>query len=214
MSKQITIPTLKRLPNYYHIVCQRLDAGEKYISSPTISKLLGIDDSQVRKDIAATGYVGKPKVGFELKELKEHLEGFLGFNNPRDAFLIGAGNLGIALAKYEGFKKYGLNIVALFDNDPHKVGISFGTKEVLHISKLPNLVNRMNIQIAILTVPPQYAQEMSDFLVAAGIKAIWNFAPVTLNAPEDVLIWNEDLAASYITFSQVLSDKTVVIKDS
>src|SRR3989339_1539234 len=197
MSKQISAPTLRRLPNYYNIICQAMEAGEKYISSATIAKMLDIDDTQVRKDIAATGYVGKPKVGFDLREFKIHLEEFLGFNHTKEAFLIGAGNLGIALAKYEGFKKYGLDILALFDADPHKIGLKIGKKEVFSLANLPEMIQKLNIQIAILAVPADVAQEVTDFLVNAGIKAIWNFAPANLKVPDDVLISNQDLAASF-----------------
>lgn len=207
MNKQVSIPTLRRLPNYYHILCKEYESGTKYISSGTIAKMLDIDDTQVRKDIAATGYVGKPKVGFDVADFKVHLEKFLGFNNTKEAFLIGAGNLGTALAKYEGFKKYGLEILALFDSDHNKTGGKIWNKEVFHISKLPDLAARMNIQIAILTVPAEPAQEIANFLIESGIKAIWNFAPANLKAPDDVIVWNQDLAASFITLSQLLAEK-------
>lgn len=210
MSKQISIPTLKRLPSYYNIICQALDKGDKYISSATIAKMLYIDDTQVRKDIAATGYVGKPKVGFDVVEFKLHLEEFLGFNNTREAFLVGAGNLGVALSKYDGFRTYGLEILALFDNDPLKVGIKFGNKEVFPISKLPDLVQRMKVQMVILAVPVEFAQTVTNFLVDAGIKAIWNFTPATLNVPTDVLVQNQDLASSFVTFSLLLAEKQKV----
>lgn len=207
MNKQISTPALKRLPNYYYILCQAIESGEKYISSATIAKLLDIDDTQVRKDIAATGYVGKPKVGFDIKDFKTHLENFLGLNNTKEAFLIGAGNLGIAFAKYEGFEKYGLRIRALFDEDIHKIGTKVGNKEIFHISKLPDLVKRMNVSIAILTVPAPKAQEVTDFLIDAGIKAIWNFAPAHLQVPEGVIISNQDLASSFLTLSLMLSGR-------
>jgi len=207
MRKEVSIPTLRRLPNYYHIVCQALEAGDEYISSKTIARLLDIDDTQVRKDIASVGYVGKPKFGFEVSDFKKHLESFLGFNNTKEAFLIGAGNLGVALAKYDGFKKYGLDILALFDSDPIKVGLSVGNKEVFALAKLPDLAKRMNIQIAIITVPSEFAQGVTDFLVKSGIKAIWNFAPANLSAPDDIFIWNQDLAANFVTFAQLFNKK-------
>ena len=204
MNKHISTPTLKRLPNYYHIICQALESGEKYISSATIAKVLDIDDTQVRKDIAATGYVGKPKVGFDVKEFKAHLEHYLGFNKTKQAFLIGAGNLGIALAKYDGFKKYGLEILALFDSDPLKIGISIANKKIFPLSELPNMASSMNVQLAILAVPGEVAQKVADFLVKSGIKAIWNFAPASLNMPEGVIVSNQDLAANFVTFSLML----------
>jgi redox-sensing transcriptional repressor len=205
MSKQISLPTLKRLPNYYYILCQAVESGEKYISSATMSKLLDIDDTQVRKDIAATGYVGKPKVGFDINDFKSHLECFLGLNESKEAFLIGAGNLGMAFARYEGFKKYGLKITALFDVDIHKIGSRVANKEIFHISKLPDLVNRMNVDIAILTVPAIQAQTIADVLVECGIKAIWNFAPAAISVPEGIIVSNQDLASSFVTLSLMIA---------
>jgi len=205
MRKQISIPTLRRLPNYYYILCHAKVSGKKYISSAAIAKLLDINDTQVRKDIAATGYVGKPKVGFNIKEFIIHLENFLGLNDAKEAFLIGAGNLGSAFARYEGFKKFGLNITALFDEDINKIGTKVGTKKILDISELPDLAKKRNVQIAILAVPASKAQNVTDFLIEAGIKAIWNFAPTNLVVPDGILISNQDLASSFITFSLMIA---------
>lgn len=208
MEKNISIPALRRLPSYYNIVCLALDAGDKYISSATIAKQLDIDDTQVRKDIASIGYVGKPKVGFDVNDFKNHLENYLGFNKQRKAVLIGAGNLGIALARYDGFQKYGLNIDALFDNDPLKIGIKILDKEVFSISYLPEYLKQNDISIAILALPGAYAQEVADFIIEAGIKAIWSFAPTSLIVPNDVVIETQDLAASFITFAQLVDQKS------
>lgn len=203
-TKQIPIPTLRRLPNYYNILCSMLVENQKFVSSAKIALSLDIDDTQVRKDISATGYVGKPKVGFDVKELKEHLELFLGFKNLKPAFLIGAGNLGIALAKYDGFKKYGLHIAAIFDSNPDKIGIKISNKDVYSMSLLPQMIKEHNVKMAILTIPGEYAQDVTNFIVDAGIKAIWNFAPATLKVPEGIHICNQDLAASFITLSLML----------
>ena len=204
--KKLTIPTLKRLPLYYNIAIKALAGGESYISSAFIAEKLDIDATQVRKDIAAIGYVGKPKVGFDAKEFSSHLENFLGFSKKRNIILIGAGNLGIALAKYDGFTQYGLQMKAIFDKDPHKIGMQISGKEVISMAKMKNYIKENNIQIAILTLPSQFAQEVADELVACDIKAIWNFAPVNLDLPKDVICWNQDLAASFITFVQLLND--------
>lgn len=202
--KKLTIPTLRRLPLYYNIAIKALEEGEEHISSAFIAKKLGIDATQVRKDIAAIGYVGKPKLGLETKEFSKHLKDFLGFKKERNIILVGAGNLGIALAKYDGFKQYGLKIKALFDNDPHKIGMQISDKEVLGMNSLQNYAKDNNVEIAIMAVPEQFAQTTADELCDAGIKAIWNFAPVNLNLPKDVISWNQDLAASFITFLQLM----------
>jgi redox-sensing transcriptional repressor len=208
-NKQIPVPTLRRLPNYYNIICEALNDGQKFISSAKIANALAIDDTQVRKDIATTGYVGKPKIGFDVKDFKEHLENFLGFKTFKPAFLIGAGNLGIALAKYDGFKKYGLEIVGIFDTDPQKISLKISNKEVYPIAMLPELIKKQNVRMAILCIPQEYAQSTTDFIVEAGIKAIWNFAPATLKVPEGIHICNQDLAASFIALSLMLEEENL-----
>lgn len=201
------LPTLRRLPYYYNILCSFEKSGFKYVSSAMIAKQLGIDDTQVRKDIASTGYIGKPKVGFNTTEFKEHLETFLGMNNIKEAYLIGIGNLGVALAQYGGFEQYGLSIVSLFDNDPNKIGQKISNKEIYSILKLESQLKKKPVKIAILTVNSENAQDICNILVKHGIKAIWNFAPVNLEVPDDVFVWNEHLAASFIILSQFISKK-------
>ena len=118
-----------------------------------------------------------------------------------DAFIIGAGNLGSALVKYDSFSNYGLNILAMFDNDPLKVGMSINNKEVYHIGKLENLVKTLNVDIAILTVPRQFAQDTALYLANSGIKYIWNFVPCILEVPSDVKVWNENLIGNFLQFT-------------
>lgn len=201
MNKKLPLPVLKRLPRYYSIVCEYKKEGKTYIKSPEIAKKLDIDETQVRKDFALINHSGKPKVGFNVSDLKKHLENFLDLKNIKDSFLIGTGNLGLAIAKYSGFEKYGLNITALFDNDPHKVGIKIGNKEVFHVSKLPDLVEERRVKILILAVPAGEAQKMADIAIKSGVKAIWNFAPINIDVPRDVLVINQDLAADFMVLS-------------
>lgn len=205
---QIPLPTLRRLPYYYNILCSYEKSNFKYISSAMIAKQMGIDDTQVRKDIASTGYIGKPKVGFNTTEFKEHLEIFLGMKDTKEAVLIGAGNLGLALAKYNGFQQYGLKISALFDIEESKIGNKVGNLEISSISTLETYLKKHNIKIAILTLHGDNAQDTCSLLVKNGIKAIWNYTAVFLNVPEDVFVWNENLAASFILLSQFISKET------
>ena len=125
----------------------------------------------------------------------------MGFKQKRDAFIIGAGNLGSALAKYDSFKDYSLNILAMFDNDPKKIGTIINGKEVFEISKLADLVKSLRVDIAILTVPKSSAQEIADYLVSVGIKYIWNFTPCILDVPKSVKVWNENLIGSFLQFT-------------
>lgn len=199
--KKFSDKVINRLTLYHCILTDYIVQNIEFISSPQISNLLNIDDSQVRKDISLLNNVGKCRVGYIVKDLKKNIEKTLGFEKPKDAFIIGAGNLGSALAKYDNFTNYGLNVLALFDNDTLKVGIKVNDKEVFHISKLPNLAERLNVEIAIMTVPREFAQKTADYLVQSNIKYIWNFTPTVLSVPKDVQVWNENLMGNFLQFT-------------
>lgn len=201
MDKKISDKVINRLTLYHCILDDYIDQNIEFISSKQIAGLLKIDDSQVRKDINLLNNSGKSRVGYIVKELKKSIEVTLGFAKTKNAFIVGAGNLGMALAKYDNFANYGLNIVALFDNDKKKIGGTVNHKVILDISKLPNLSRKSNVDIAILTVPRKYAQLTADFLVKANIKHIWNFTPAVLDVPEDVQVWNENLMGNFLQFS-------------
>lgn len=201
MDKKISDKVINRLTLYHCILQDYISSGEKFISSGQIASLLNIDDSQVRKDISVLNNSGKSRIGYIVEELKISIERTLGFSKKKKAFIIGAGNLGMALAKYDNFTNYGLNIIALFDNDKNKIGTTVNNRLILDISKLPNLARKNNIDIAILTVPGKYAQKTADFLVASDIKYIWNFAPTVLSVPKDVQVWNENLMGNFLQFT-------------
>jgi redox-sensing transcriptional repressor len=201
----VSQPTVRRLPLYLRILKQAEDAGKENISSTYIAKELKLESIQVRKDLASMGITGQPGIGFTVKSLIRAIEHFLGWDNPTDAFVVGAGNLGAALAGYEGFGEYNLNIIAAFDIDPAKVGSEISGKKVFHIAKLAEHIQRMHIKIAILTLPSAAAQQITNIMVEAGIKAIWNFTSLKLNVPEDVFVERIDLAASLAVLSNKIS---------
>lgn len=201
MNKRFSEKVINRLTLYHCILTDYIQKNIEFISSPQIASLLKIDDSQVRKDISLLNNVGKCRVGYIAKELKKSIEKTLGFAKPKDAFIIGAGNLGSALAKYDNFTNYGLNVLALFDNDTLKVDVKVNDKQVFHISKLPNLAQRLSVEIAILTVPREHAQKTADFLIQSNIKYIWNFTPTVLSVPDDVQVWNENLMGNFLQFT-------------
>ncbi len=201
MDKKISDKVINRLTLYHCILDDYITDNIEFISSKQIAALLKVDDSQVRKDISLLNNSGKCRVGYIVKELKKSIEATLGFSKTKNAFIVGAGNLGMALAKYDNFTNYGLNIVALFDNDRNKIGTTVNHKVILDITKLPNLSRKSNIDIAILTVPKKYAQSMADYLVKAEIKHIWNFTPAVLAVPDDVQVWNENLMGNFLQFS-------------
>jgi len=204
--KTIPEPVLRRLPVYYQYL-RKIDcsvSGE-YISCARIAGDLNAVAIQVRKDFEYTGAAGKPKVGYRVAELIKAIEIFLGWNNTTDAYLVGAGNLGSALLGYQGFQDYGLNIVAAFDSSPDKIRSDIHGKKVLPVKKLPEMIKRMGVKIGILTAPPSCAQELTDVMVDAGIKAIWNFAPIKISAPPEIIIQHENLASSLAVLSKRLA---------
>jgi redox-sensing transcriptional repressor len=200
-------PTLRRLPLYHRFLKDLAERGHERVSCTEIGLELALEPTQVRKDLEFAGVAGKPRVGYPLNALIEGIENFLGWKNVNEAFLVGAGNLGAALMGYPRFSDYGLNIIAAFDSDPNKVGHSIHGKEVLPLSKLPNLAQRMHILIGIITVPDKAAQQVADLMVAGGILAIWNFAPAQLRVPEHVIVHNENLYCSLASLSQKLAKK-------
>lgn len=205
-NSNISKATLHRLPTYLRYLYQLDKTGVATVSSTTIANGLNLNPVQVRKDIALVASVaGKPKTGYVTKELIADLESFLGYNNTHDAVLVGVGGLGRAFLGYGGFSKYGLNIVAAFDSDPALVDTKINGKPVYDAAQLKKVVERLNIRIGIITVPSHAAQDVADKMIAAGIKAIWNFASVHLNLPADIAFKNEDLAASLALLSMRLN---------
>ena len=205
MKKQISDKVINRLTLYHCILNDYINKGEEYISSGQIASLLKIDDSQVRKDINMLNNSGQSRVGYIVKELKKSIETNLGFSKNKKAYIVGAGNLGMALAKYDNFANYGLNIVCLFDNDSDKIGKEINNKKILDIKELPRYVWQHYIDIAILTVPAPYAQTTANFLVNAGIKYIWNFTPTVLDVPDEVQVRNENLMGNFLQFTYDLN---------
>jgi len=198
-------PTLRRLPLYHRFL--KLLPMEQAVSCTRIGAELGLDPTQVRKDVEFTGIVGRPKVGYLVFDLVKAIERFLGWDNLSEAFLVGAGSLGAALLGYGKFEAYGMKIVAAFDADEHKVGTQVHGKLVLSMGELVDLAERMHVPIGIITVPAAVAQEVAEMMVAGGMQAIWNFAPVQLNVPKDVIVRNEDLYCSLAALSQKLAQK-------
>ncbi|HOJ48299.1 MAG TPA: redox-sensing transcriptional repressor Rex [Bacillota bacterium] len=199
----ISKSTLQRLPLYLNYL---KSVRDKYvnISATIIADALKLNDVQVRKDLASVSSSGKPKVGYVTEDLIKELEDFLGYNTVNNAIIVGAGKLGKALMGYSGFKEYGLNILMAFDSDPKVIDEA---ERIMPIEKLPEFCRKMNIKIGIITVPAQNAQEVCDLLVESGVLAIWNFAPVHLRVPEDILVQNENMAAALAVLSNHLAEK-------
>lgn len=204
--KAIPEPTLRRLPIYYQYLKQiQAEKKHEHISCTQIGSELNILPIQVRKDLAITEASGKPKLGYRVNHLLSNIEDFLGWNNTTDAYLVGVGHLGSALLGYQGFKEYGLNIIAGFDSDEAKTGIEIHGKMVFPVKKLPDMIKRMGIKIGILTVPSYCAQDLANLMVDAGIHAIWNFSPVKIMVPDEIIVQHENLASSLVVLSKKLA---------
>jgi redox-sensing transcriptional repressor len=204
--RTITVPkfTLKRLPHYYRFICDCLDKDLKYISSEEIAKAVQVNAVQIRRDMMLFDASGIPGVGYSVLELKSKLEEILGLKNVNEAVLIGVGRLGRAIIDYPGFERYGLNIVAIFDADPVVIGAKINGREVFPVQDLSHIIKRLHIKVGIITVPVEWAQSVADTMVKSGVKAIWNFAPVTIDVPGEVVVRNEDLAAGLATLFHYL----------
>ena len=198
--------TVVRLPQYLRFLRDAEAAENHYLSGARIAAALKIEPAQVRKDLAVTGIASRPGVGFCASELIYAIELYLGWNNTTDAFLVGAGHLGAALAGYAGFQRYGLNIVAVFDLDDHKVGRKLCGKPVHPFDQIAAKAQEMHVHMGIITVPSGAAQDVADVLVLAGIRAIWNFTPIELNVPPNIVVEKTDLAASLAVLSRRLAD--------
>lgn len=196
------VPSVRRLPLYLSFLRQLRNENVEVVSSTRIAEELGLTGIQVRKDLAMTGIVGRPKIGHSINELVGHIESFLGWDQLRPAFLVGVGHLGTALLGYKGFEQENLDIIASFDNSPQKVGTTILGRKTYPMSDFFHMAQDNNVKFAILTVPATVAQELTDMMVEAGIQAIWNFAPVQLAAPPDVIVENVSLSSSLAVLSQ------------
>jgi redox-sensing transcriptional repressor len=168
--------------------------GKETISSQSLGERLGFSDAQVRKDLAYFGHFGQPGIGYRCQELIEAIRKILGTSRSWSVAVVGIGNLGRALLGYKGFFDQGFNLVAAFDSDPPKIGTTVEGVLVRSMDELPERVQVDRIQLGMIAVPAVAAQPVADRLVAAGIRGIVNFAPVTLSLPEYVSLVGVDLA--------------------
>lgn len=201
MKNIISDKTISRLTLYHSILTDYISRKNEYISSGQIAELLHIDASQVRKDINLLNNSGKSRIGYLVKDLKSSIENTLSFKKTKKALIVGAGNLGTAIANYTNFSNYGLKIFAIFDNDMNKTGRVINGMEIQNIYEITPTARNNDIDIAILTVPAQHAQQIADLLVNAHIKYIWNFTPAVLSVPDNVQVWNENLIGNFLQFT-------------
>lgn len=202
----ISKATIDRLPLYYRVLRLAQDDGLDIMSSEELARRLGMSAEQIRKDLASFGQFGKKGVGYFVNELKFTIGKILGLHNHWNIAIIGIGHLGVALANYRNFAALGFNLVALFDNDPKIIGHRVNHVEVYNVDELEELIKSLNVDIAVIAVPAQFASKIADRLIKAKISGIWNFAPIKIQVPDDVKIVNEDLSVGLSRLSYYINE--------
>jgi redox-sensing transcriptional repressor len=199
-------PAVRRLSLYLRQLEGFKRKGRRTISSRQLGESLNLTDAQVRKDLAYFGQFGHPGIGYRVEDLIKQVKHILGTDRTWNVLLVGAGNLGRALMAYRGFDAKGFRLVAVFDNDPTKAGTRQGDFEVLSLSALKSTVSTLKIQLGIMAVPPDAAQDVADQLVEAGIRGLLNFAPVSIHVPPEVALNAVDLAVQLEQLSFQVND--------
>jgi redox-sensing transcriptional repressor len=203
--KDISKAVIKRLPRYYRYLGELLESGVERISSNELSSKMKVTASQIRQDLNNFGGFGQQGYGYNVKHLYSEIGKILGLDKDHNVIIIGAGNLGQAIANYGAFEKRGFIIKGIFDVNPRLQGVTVRGIEIRMIDELESFIKENNIQIAALTIPKTRASEMAERLVSYGVKAIWNFAHTDLNLPDDILIENVHLSESLMRLSYNLT---------
>jgi redox-sensing transcriptional repressor len=199
--------TLGRLPLYLRALNELHHLNIQFVSSEEMAVKLGITSSQLRKDLSYFGGQGIRGTGYDVAYLLARIKDILGISQNWRMAIIGLGKIGTALACYPGLRQHGISVAALFDIDETKIGWKVGEIPIKHLSELAEIKREMGLEIAALTVPAQVAQEVTDLVIEAGFHGIWNFAPIRLETPENVIVQYEDLVVGVLTLSHLLSRK-------
>lgn len=207
MKDIVVIPraTIARLPLYFRVLNECYHLNITLVSSEEIARKLNITSSQIRRDLSYFGDLGIRGAGYDVAFLLEKIKEILGMDKKRKLAIIGAGKLGTALAGYNGFKQHGLEVAAFFEVDEAKIKASRREAPVFHMSDLIKQKEKLAMDIAVLTIPARVAQEVTDEVIKAGFKAIWNFAPLRLDVPDDIIVQHEDLVVGALTLSHHLA---------
>ncbi len=196
MAGHVSDAVIRRLPGYYRHLRELEAAGVISISSQELGERMHLTPSQIRQDINCFGGFGRQGYGYKVTELKGHIGEILGLNTEHRLIILGAGNIGCAVAQYLTFSREGFRTVALFDKLEAKVGRSLGDIPVLHMDTLEDFIRENVVDIAVLALPRRNAQEALDRLYRCGVRAVWNFAPTDLTHEDDMLVVNVHLSDS------------------
>ena len=197
---------VKRLPRYYRYLSDLAEHNINRISSAELSKRMGVTASQIRQDFNCFGDFGQQGYGYNVKTLREKIGEILGLNKQYSLIIVGAGNLGHALANYTGIEKRGYRIIGIFDNDPNKIGTKIKDIPVSDISTLESFCSEHEVDIAVLSIPKPVVKEITERLVNAGVKGLWNFSYAELKTPDGIIVENVHLSDSLMTLSYKITE--------
>ncbi|WP_194608948.1 redox-sensing transcriptional repressor Rex [Clostridium vitabionis] len=199
--KEISKAVISRLPRYYRYLGELMEEGVERISSKELSLLMNVTASQIRQDLNNFGGFGQQGYGYNVKFLYREIAKILGIDRQHNLIIIGAGNLGQAIANYTNFEKRGFLLKGMFDVNPRLVGLEIRGVKIMPVDELEDFLRHNEVQIAALTLPKSKAPAVADRLVSCGIKAIWNFAHIDLQVPDDVVVENVHLSESLMRLS-------------
>lgn len=207
-NKKVSIAVIKRLPRYYRYLSDLLKMDISRISSRELSHRMGITASQIRQDLNCFGGFGQQGYGYNVESLFAEITNILGVNSNFQTVIIGAGNMGQALANYENFEKRGYKLIRIFDINPELIGKKIRNVEISHMDELDDFVKNNRVDIAILTVPYNHIPEVAEKVASLGIKGLWNFSAMDLKLPyDDIIIENVHLSDSLMVLGYKLNEK-------
>ena len=207
LKKKVSIAVIRRLPRYYRYLADLLKLDINRVSSKELSIRMGITASQIRQDLNCFGGFGQQGYGYNVALLYDEIGNILGLNNDYQAIIIGAGNMGQALANYTNFEKRGYKIVGVFDVAPNLVGQNIKDVEIRHMDQLDEFIKSNKVDIAMLCVPYDYTPDVAERVARLGVKGLWNFSPMDLKIPYDVVVENVHLSDSLMVLGYRLNDK-------
>lgn len=205
--KNISMAVIKRLPKYHRYLKELMKNDVDRISSKELGEKIGFTASQIRQDLNCFGDFGQQGYGYNVRELNTQISNILGLDRNYKAVIVGAGNIGQAIANYNSFSKLGFEYVGIFDANPKLIGMKIKDIEIREIDTITDFVRDNGVDIGIICVPKKNAQNVCNDMIAGGIKGIWNFAPVDLNVPNDVIVENVHLSESLLTLIYLLHTK-------
>lgn len=202
--KNISVAVIRRLPKYHRYLKEMLDNDIKRISSKELSKMIGFTASQIRQDLNNFGGFGQQGYGYNVEDLYNEIGKILGLTKNYNVVIVGAGNLGQALANYSRFDKLGFKLQAMFDVNPKMIGLKINNIEVLDMDHFEKFVDEHNVEIVYICTSRDGAQEVADKIQKTKVRAIWNFAPIDLKIKSDVIVENIHLIDNLLTVSYFL----------